>query len=128
MWPAPAVHVCTALSVILWLTCWMSASKFVMPPAPIVSVLPRVEMRLNAPALLRKFTAWTFQGRVRSGVSRVVPPKLTSAVPSFAGCTTGFQFPLLFQLLLPAAPVHVHVAAQAGAAATSGAVPRASSS
>src|SRR5206468_2432707 len=98
------------------------ASLSVIPPAPMVSVLPAVEKRLNAPALLLNVTELTFQGSVRSGVSRVVPAKMMSAVPLLAGGPAGVQFPPLFQLLFPWLPFHVHVAARVGLAVSSAAI------
>src|SRR5687768_16055836 len=103
------------------MTWFAKSARWVIPPAPMVTVLPAVEMRLNAPAVLLNVNDLTFQGSVRSGVNWVLPAKMISAVPSFAGGEAGVQVALLFQLLLPDAPFHVHVAAQTGMAVRSAA-------
>jgi hypothetical protein len=117
--PEPAVHVCAAPRVIAWLMVWGLVSLLVIPPAPTVRVELVLEKRVNAPAVLLNVTEWTFQSAFMSGVSRVEPAKMTSAVPLFATEEAGVQFGVLVQWSFPWLPFHVHVAAMAGVAASS---------
>src|SRR4051812_37177701 len=75
--------------------------------------------------LLLNVTEWTFQFAFMSGVNRLEPAKTTSAVPSFATTLAGVQLPVLVQWSFPWLPFHVHVAAKAGEAESSPAMPAA---
>ena len=76
------------------------AALDVMPPPLIVSVLePPIT---NWPALLSNVTLLTLRLEFTIGVNRVVPAKLTLAVPLLTGAPLGFQlFPVVQLLLLP---------------------------
>src|SRR5687768_11461140 len=105
VWLAPRVSGCVMVCV--------SASLIVIPPEPIVSTLPPLLPRTNAPAVLAKVRDAMVRLESRSGVRRVTPAKvMVSLVLAVEGAPLGFQLLLLDQsLLLPLPPSQTKLAA-----------------
>jgi hypothetical protein len=107
--PFVAVQVCELARMMSLLSVWASPSLLVIPPAPRVSVLPPM---VKAPAVLLKLSELMPQLPSVKGVSRVVPPNTTSAVPFLAGASSRLQLEGVLQLSL--APPPSQVCAHAG--------------